>query len=169
VIRAETHLPTVRFSEATSDRTNAPDGINLPGELARREERLKALAEATAQIVERVAERDARAKQDYEEKVARRDAQQQAGKKPGGKKPKAPETGPKDGDQINLTDEESRILLSYNGFIQGYNSQAAVDVEAMLIVVVTVSQQANDKQQVEPLVAMGRYRHHVPLAERLVP
>lgn len=194
---------------AETDRADEPDGIDLPDELARREERLKALAEAKAKIVERVAERDARAKQDYEAKVARREAQRQAGKKPRGKEPKAPETGPKDGDQINLTDEESRILPSHDGFIQGYNSQAAVDVETMLIVAATVSQQANDKQQVEPmlaeigklpevlgqpealladtgyfsadnveacceqkiepLIAMGRDSHHVPLAERLAP
>lgn len=194
---------------AETDRADEQDGIDLPDELARREERLKALALAKAKIVERVAERDARAKQDDEEKVARREAQRQAGKKPRGKEPKAPETGPKDGDQINLTDEESRILPSHDGFIQGYNSQAAVDVETMLIVAATVSQQANDKQQVEPmlaeigklpevlgqpealladtgyfsadnveacceqkiepLIAMGRDSHHVPLAERLAP
>ena len=194
---------------AEADRADEQNGIDLPGELARREERLKALAEAKAKIVERVAERDAQAKQDYEHKVARREAQRQAGKKPRGKEPKAPETGPKDGDQINLTDEESRILPSQDGFIQGYNSQAAVDVETMLIVATTVSQHANDKQQVEPmlaeieklpevvgqpealladsgyfsadnvkacgeqkiepLIAMGRDSHHVPLAERLAP
>lgn len=194
---------------AEADRTDEQDGIDLPGELARREERLKALAEAKAKIVERVAERDARAKQDYEDKVARREAQRQAGKKPRGKAPKAPETGPKDGDQINLTDQESRILPSHDGFIQGYHSQAAVDVATLLIVAATVSQHANDQQpvepllaeierlpeglgrpqtlladsgyfsadnveaccgqKIEPLIAMGRDRHHVPLAERLAP
>ena len=194
---------------AEADRAEDLDGIDLPEELARRQDRLKALAEAKAKIVERVAERDARAQQDYEQKVARRQAQRQAGKKPRGKEPKPPETGPKDGDQINLTDEQSRIMPSHDGFIQGYNSQAAVDVETMLIVATTVSQQTNDKQQVEPmlaeigklpealekpealladtgyfsadnvqaccdqkiepLIAMGRESHHVPLAERLAP
>ncbi len=205
--REEVQALLQKASEA--DGTDEQDGIDLPEELARREERLKALAEAKAKIVARVAERDARAKQDYEDKVARREAQRQAGKKPKGKEPKAPETGPKDGDQINLTDEESRLLPSHDGFIQGYNSQAAVDVETMLIVAATVSQQANDKQQVEPmlaeigklpealgqpealladsgyfsadnveaccgqkiepLIALGRDSHHVPLAERLAP
>lgn len=194
---------------AEADGAEELDGIDLPEELARRQDRLKALAEAKAKIVERVAERDARAQQDYEAKVARREAQRQAGKKPRGTEPKPPETGPKDGDQINLTDEESRIMPSHDGFIQGYNSQAAVDVETMLIVAATVSQQTNDKQQVEPmlaeieklpeavgkpealladtgyfsadnvqaccdqkiepLIAMGRDSHHVPLAERLAP
>jgi transposase len=206
-LREEVQALLQKASEA--DRADEQDGIDLPGELARREERLKALAEAKAKIVERVAERDARAKQDYEDKVARREAQRQAGKKPRGKEPKAPEIGPKDGDQINLTDEESRIMPSHDGFVQGYNSQAAVDVETMLIVAATVSQHANDKQQVEPmlaeieklpdvlgqpealladtgyfsadnveaccgqkiepLIAMGRDSHHVPLAARLAP
>ncbi|MGZ8913837.1 MAG: transposase [Methylobacter sp.] len=56
-------------------------------------------------------------------------------------------------DQINLTDEESRIMPSHDGFVQGYNGQAAVDVETMLIVAATVSQQTNDKQQVEPMLS----------------
>lgn len=192
---------------AEVDRADEQDGIDLPGELARREDRLKALAEAKAKIVERVEQRDEQARRDYEDKVARREARRQAGKKPKGPEPKAPETGPKDGDQINLTDEESRIMPSHDGFIQGYNSQMAVDVETMLIVATGVSQQTNDKQQVvpmlaeigklpevmgqpqalladtgyfsadnvkacagqqiEPLIAMGRDRHHVPWAERL--
>ncbi len=140
-----------KASEA--DRADEQDGIDLPGELARREARLKALAEAKAKIVERVEQRDEQARKDYEGKVARREAQRQAGKKPKGREPKAPETGPKDSDQINLTDEESRIMPSHDGFIQGYNSQAAVDVETMLIVATSVSQQTNDKQQVEPMRA----------------
>lgn len=206
-LREEVQALLQRAAEA--DGAEDVDGIALPEELARRQDRQKALAEAKAKIVERVAERDARAKQDYAQKVARREAQRQAGKKPRGKEPKPPETGPKAGDQINLTDEESRILPSHDGFLQGYNSQAAVDGETMLIVAATVSQQTNDKQQVEPmlaeieklpealgkpkalladtgyfskdnvhacrdnriepLIAMGRDSHHVPLAERLAP
>ena len=37
--------------------------------------------------------------------------------------------------------------------MQGYNIQAAVDVEAMLIGATGVSQQTNDKQQVDPMLA----------------
>jgi len=206
-LREEVQALLQRAAEA--DRSEEQDGIDLPEELARRQDRLKALAEAKAKIVERVAERDARGHQEYEDKVARREAQRQAGRKPRGKEPKPPETGPKDGDQINLTDEESRIMPSHDGFIQGYNSQAAVEVETMLIVAATVTQQTNDKQQVEPmlteieklpealgkpealladtgyfssgnvqaccdrtiepLIAVGRESHHVPLAERLAP
>ncbi|WP_427501198.1 IS1182 family transposase [Methylomonas sp. MED-D] len=136
-------------TDAVDDR----DGLDLPDELARREDRLKTLREAKAKIAERAKPRDAQAEQAYEDKVSRREAQRQAGQKPRGPEPKAPVAGPKPDDQINLTDEESRILPSHEGFVQGYNSQAAVDVDTMLIVATTVTQQTNDKQQVEPMLA----------------
>lgn len=74
-----------------------------------------------------------------------------SGKKPGGKDPRPPEAGPKDKDQVNLTDAESRIMpCSSGGFEQGYNGQASVDVDTMLIVGGHVSQNTNDKQEVDP-------------------
>jgi len=138
---------------ADVDQEELADGIDLPAEIARREDRLKALAEAKAKIAERVKERDEQARKDYQEKLARREAVRATGKKPRGKEPKAPETGPKAKDQINLTDEESRIMPSADGFVQGYNAQAAVDVDSMLVVATTLTQHTNDKQQVEPMLS----------------
>lgn len=138
---------------AQTDAADARDDLDLPDELARREQRLQALAEAKAQIAERVKPRDEQAQKEYQDKLDRRAAQRQAGKKPKGPEPKAPEAGPKSDDQINLTDEESRIMPSHDGFVQGYNGQAAVDVETMLIVGTHVNQHTNDKQQVEPMLA----------------
>ncbi len=63
---------------AEADRADALDGIDLPGELARREDRLKALAETKAKLAGRVAQRDEQAREDYEDKVTRREAQRQA-------------------------------------------------------------------------------------------
>jgi transposase len=133
-----------------TDREVLTDGLDLPAEVARREERLKALEEAKAKIEERARERHERERQVYEEKAARREAQRQAGKKPRGKEPKPPESGPKDKDQVNLTDEESRIMPTASGFEQAYNAQAAVDTETMLVITAHVTQQPNDKQQIEP-------------------
>jgi transposase len=138
---------------ADVDQEELADGIDLPAEVARREDRLKALTEAKIKITERVKERDEQAQKDYQEKLARREALRVAGKKPRGKEPTAPETGPKAKDQINLTDEESRIMPSANGFVQGYNAQAAVDVDSMLVVATTLTQHTNDKQQVEPMLS----------------
>ena len=79
-------------------------GLNIPAELARREERLKKIAEAKAEIERRAQERHAREKAEYDEKMARRAAQEkQTGKKPGGRAPKAPTPGPQDQDQVNFT------------------------------------------------------------------
>jgi transposase len=136
-----------------ADRQSLPDGMDVPAEIARREARLKALAEAKAKIEARAQERFEDEQKDYEAKVARREAQRRTGKKPRGKDPKPPEGGAKECDQINLTDEESRIMpVSSGGFEQGYNAQAAVDVETMLIMGTTVTRQSNDKRQVAPML-----------------
>ena len=138
-----------------ADQADVPDGVSLPDEIKRREDRLKAMAEAKVKIAARTAERDAREKAEYEEKMARRAAREnETGKKPGGKPPKAPEPGPRPDDQINLTDEESRIMpVAGGGFEQAYNAQAAVDALTMLVVATGVTQAPNDKEQVEPMLA----------------
>jgi transposase len=136
-----------------ADQESVPDGMDVPAEIARREARLKVLAEAKAKIEARAQERFEQEQQEYQGKVARREAQRQAGKKPRGKDPKPPQGGARERDQINLTDEESRIMpASDGGFVQGYNAQAAVDVETMLIVGTAVTQQSNDKRQVAPML-----------------
>jgi transposase len=138
----------------SEDRKNVPDGMNVPQEIARREERLAALGEAKRKLEERARERDAIEQAEYEGKVVRRDAQRKAGKKPRGKDPEPPATGPQDKDQINLTDEESRIMkVSGGGFEQCYNGQCAVDTGSMLIVATGVTQACNDKQQIAPMLA----------------
>lgn len=137
---------------AETDQQEANDAHDLPGEIARREQRLQALADAKAKIADRAAQRDQQTQQAYTDKVARREAQRAAGQKPRGKDPKTPEVGPKAKDQINLTDEESRIMPSHEGFVQAYNGQAAVDVDSMLIVAATLTQDTNDKRQVVPML-----------------
>jgi Transposase DDE domain len=127
-------------------------GLNIPAELARREERLKKIAQAKAEIERCARERYERERDDYEEKRARRAAQEkQTGKKPGGRVPKAPTPGPQDHDQVNFTDEESRIMpVSGGGFEQAYNGQIGVEGDSRLIVCQHVSQQPNDKQELVP-------------------
>ena len=137
-----------------ADGANVPDGMSVPEELRRREDRLAAIADAKAKIEARAAERFAREQADYEAKLAAR-AQRAAatGKNPGGKPPKAPDPGPRPEDQINLTDEESRIMpVAGGGFEQCYNAQALVDNETMLVLAPQVTQATNDKQQVVPML-----------------
>lgn len=59
---------------------------------------------------------------------------------------------PKDKDQRNFTDPESRIMKKGTGFEQCYNAQAAVDKSKQIIIAAYVTQAGNDKQQLEPLV-----------------
>ena len=138
-------------------RAEAADGaektaLDIPAELARREERLQALKQAKAKLVERAAERYAAEQAEYEAKLAKREATQQAtGKKPRGRKPKPPEAGPRAKDQINLTDEESRIMpVGGGGFEQAYNAQAVVETDSLLVVEARVTQEVNDQGQMEP-------------------
>ena len=137
-----------------ADTTDIPDGMSIPEELALREERLRKLSEARAKIEARARERYARELAEHEAKLAAREAKIAAtGKKPGGKPPQPPTEGPQPSDQINLTDEESRIMpVAGGGFEQCYNAQAAVAVGSMLVVAVDVVQAPNDKQQIEPML-----------------
>ncbi len=126
--------------------------LDIPAELSRREERLAAIAAAKARIEVRAKQRQETEQEAYEAKVAERRGKEKAtGKKTRGKEPKPPEVGPQEKDQVNLTDEESRIMpVSGGGFEQAYNAQAAVDIETHLVVAEFVTQAPNDKNQVEP-------------------
>jgi len=137
-----------------ADQSSVPDGVSLPDEIKRREDRLAAIATAKAKIEARAKERHEQEHAEYEAKMAARTEKETAtGKKPGGKPPTPPEAGPRADDQINLTDEESRIMkVAGGGFEQCYNAQALVDTESMLILVPHVTQATNDKEQVEPMV-----------------
>ena len=197
----------LKLAEA-ADGVNTPDGMSIPAELERREQRLAAIAEAKAKIEAWVEERE---KAEYQAKLAAREAQtQRTGKKPGGRPPEPPSGGVAAKEQINLTDEDSRIMpVAGGGFDQCYNAQAVVATESLLIVAHDVVQAANDKQQlapmlgrlqglpkplgrvrrlladagyaselnverceaarIEPLIALGRERHHAGWRQRFAP
>ena len=137
-----------------ADKADIPDGMSIPDELARREDRLQKIAEARAKIEARAKERFAREQDEHEAKLAVRKAKTAStGKKPGGKPPQPPTPGPLPTDQINLTDEESRIMpVAGGGFEQCYNAQAAVAEGSLLVVAIDVVQAPNDKQQLEPML-----------------
>lgn len=140
----------LRQAEA-ADHEDSPDGLDIPVELSRRKERLEAIARAKAQIERRAVERYSEERAAYEKKLGDRAAKEQAsGKKARGKAPRPPVEGPRDKDQVNLTDEESRIMpVSGGGFEQCYNAQASVDVGTLLIVGEHLSQNPNDKQEMK--------------------
>ena len=123
-------LEQAEAADAAEDARYGKDrtGDELPAELERRETRLKKIKEAKRALQER--------------------ARQQAVTE--GSDPQ--QAKPKDKDQYNFTDPESRIMKGADGFVQAYNAQAAVEPDLQLIVGQTVTQAANDKQQLMPLV-----------------
>jgi len=137
-----------------ADQADVPDGMSIPEELARREVRLAKVAAARAKIETRAKERFEREQAEHQAKLVERAAKAAAtGKKPSGRLPQPPVEGPQPSDQINLTDEESRIMpVAGGGFEQCYNAQAVIAADSLLVVAADVVQAANDKQQLEPMV-----------------
>lgn len=137
-----------------ADQADIPDGMSVPEELARREKRLERIAEAKATIEARAKERFAREQAEHEARLkAREDKARKSGRKPGGMPPLPPSADPGPKDQVNLTDEDSRIMPVDGGrFDQTYNAQAAVAAGSMLVICNDVVQAANDKQQIEPML-----------------
>jgi transposase len=134
-----------------ADAADLPDGMSIPEELERRETRLAAIAEAKQKIEARVKEQQ---DGEYQHKLAARAEQEKrTGKKPPGRPPAAPSGTVEDKEQINLTDEDSRIMpVAGGGFDQCYNAQAAVATGSLLIVANGLTQAANDKQQLKALI-----------------
>ena len=143
----------MKLAEA-ADNTPLPEDMNVPKELKRRQDRLAVIAKAKQEIQARAKARYAQEKAEYDEKRAKREKHlSETGKTMGGKAPQAPSEAPQAKDQVSLTDEESRIMPTPNGFEQAYNAQASVDIATHLIVGHHVTQHTNDKQEIEPALA----------------
>jgi len=149
-LESEVEMLMVKANEADNKDDN--DGMSIPDEIARREDRIEVIKEAKKKIEARVKERYTKETKEYQEKMKKRqDKETLTGKKPRGKVPKEPTKEPKDKDQVNLTDEESRIMkTSGGGFEQCYNAQASVEHNSRLIVHQHVTQHSNDKQEIVP-------------------
>ena len=152
-LRAEVAKLTAMAEAA--DQADVPDGMQLPEELARRQKRIAEIVRARAAIEARAKERYVRDKAEHDAKMAAREAKTaKTGKKPGGFPPAPPVESPDATDQINLTDEDSRIMpVPGGGFEQCYNAQAAVAAGSLLVVAGDVVQAPNDKQQIKPMLA----------------
>ena len=154
-----------------ADNEKIPADMNVPEEIALRCDRIKAIGVAKEKIEQRAKERHAEEEAAYNAKLTLREEKaRQSGKPPRGKAPVAPVEGARDKDQINLTDEESRIMkVSGGGFEQCYNGQLAVDMDSMLIVNTDTVQACNDKQQIQAALerlakmpeALGKLEHLV--------
>jgi transposase len=149
-----------------ADQSREPTGFSLPDELQRRQDRLAVLERAKATIDARAKQRFEKERADHEATVAkRREKEKRTGRKAKGDEPKPPQPGPRPKDQVNLTDEESRIMpVSGGGFEQAYNAQAIVAEDSLLVLTTDVTQAPNDKEQIAP--ALEQLVHLTPLLGR---
>ena len=125
-------------------------GGQLPKELQFRQTRLQKIQEAKLALEEEARIETAARKAEYEAKKKAYD--NKTGRR--GRPPKAPSGQIDSKRQRNFTDPDSRIMPASGSkdFIQGYNCQAAVDGKTQVIVATGVTQETNDKQQIEPLI-----------------
>jgi transposase len=114
-------------------------GDEMPDWVSDKQERLKRIQQAKAELE---AEAKAEAEQDRNPEKTRHE------RKPTGT--------PAETAQRNFTDPESRLMRTSEGFIQGYNGQAAVDSQSQVIVAQTLTTSSNDMQQMIPLLEQIR-------------
>jgi hypothetical protein len=152
------------FALGEQEKPEVPDGLVVSEEIARRETRLKRLAEAKAVLQARAEARTTNEQAEYEAKMTERAEKEQAeyeakmteraekerktGRRPGGRPPAPPVPGPREADQYNFTDPQSRIMKNPTnaGFEQDYNVQIAVDQQSLLIVGCALSNHPNDRR-----------------------
>ncbi len=127
-------------------------GDELPKHLRGAENRRRRLEEAKRQI-EAEQRGEAAAQQ---EKIEKREKEERAtGRKKRGRKPKPPKPEPEPDAKANITDPDSRCLKARQGFLQGYNAQAMVALD-QIILAADIVQDANDTQQLLPMVQQAR-------------
>ena len=124
-------------------------GDEMPAWVADKEKRLVKIREAMAAL-----EADAKAAAEDKRRIeAEKERQREAeNRKKTGRKTPPPSDAPDGKAQRNFTDPESRVLLTRDGFIQGYNAQAAVDGAHQIIVAHVLTQSASDHHQLVPLI-----------------
>ena len=139
-----------KTKDAEEDKLYGKDrrGDETPDEWATKEGRLKWLQAAKARLEAEAAAKAAK----QVEKIEQRQAEEAAtGKKKRGRKPGEPDEKPENGTKANVTDPESRIMKTRSGYVQGYNAQAAV-TEDQIIVAAEVTQECNDVGQLLPML-----------------
>jgi transposase len=155
-LRAEVHDLLSLGESADQGEVVLPGGLVIADEITRRQLHLENLAKAKAVLEARAVERYEAESAEYETKVREREEKAKQNKRrPGGKPPQPPQPGPRDKDQYNFTDPDSRIMKnsSDDGFDQHYNVQVAVDQASLLIVANSLSNHPNDKAEAEPTLA----------------
>ena len=143
-------LKAAEAADAEEDRLHGSKrGDEMPDWVADKQKRLEKIRQAKAEL-------EAEAKAAAEAEMHRRgqaEVQRKAeGRQKSGRAPAPPKQEPDGKTQRNFTDPESRILKTRDGYIQGYNAQAAVDEKAQIIVAHDLTQSMSDHNQLVPLM-----------------
>jgi len=136
-----------------ADQIELPDGMVIEDGITFRKNCLTNLAEAKAVLEARAQDRYETEQAEYQAKMrAREEKAQRTRRKPRGCVPQPPVPGPRDKDQYNFTDPESRIMKNSTdgGFNQHYNVQVTVDQDSFLILSNTLSNHPSDYGQAIP-------------------
>ena len=144
-------LSAAEAADAEEDKAFGRDksGEEMPAWAADKKKRAEKIKAAKAELeAEAKAAAEAKAKARAEAE-ARRQAE---GRKKPGKAAAPPSEEPDRKAQKNFTDPESRIMKTKDGFIQGYNAQAAVDATAQVIVAHGLDATQSDQHQLAPMV-----------------
>jgi len=146
-LKAEVGQLIAKGQEA--DAAPLAEGLTVPDEIARRQDRMAALELARESLLKRKKQGLEHEKAEYHAAMEKRREAQAAGKKLRGKAPLPPSEEPDPGAQYNFTDPESRIMKASNGahFVQAYNAQAVVETSSRLVVGARVCERGNDKQE----------------------
>jgi transposase len=151
--KVERMLAEAAQTDAEEDaRHGAARGDELPDELRERGGRLERLRQARARLEAEEAERQ----RDYQEQLARRAAlEAERGRPLRGRKPVLKRPRSASSAQANTTDPESRVMKQGPTLIQGYNAQAVVTAD-QIVVAAELVQEANDRRQLRPMLARAQ-------------
>ncbi len=147
-------LEQAAATDQAEDREHGPArGDELPRALAGRAERLARLQQAKAQLEAEAAARQQR----YQLRVAELAAAAQArGQQPRAHiRPRRRDEAPNPAATVNTTDPDSRFVRGNGRTLQGYNAQAAATT-GQVVVAAELTQQANDLQQLAPMLTAIR-------------
>lgn len=143
-------LATAEAADREEDRQYGERrGDEMPAWVADKQKRLAKIRQAKAELE---AEAKAAAEAESQARAEAEDRRKAEGRKTPGKPPAPPKTEPAGKAQRNFTDPESRIMKTKEGFIQGYNAQAAVDGTQQIIVAQTLTDSSSDQAQLAPLL-----------------
>lgn len=141
-----------RIDQAEEALYGAQRGDELPPSVRTRKERLDRIREAKRQLEEEAAQRAKEQEAKAKDRLEREAQAAEEGRKLRGRKPSPPKPALDEEAKRNTTDPDSRIMKTRQGYVQGYNAQAAADTKSDLIVAADVTQERNDVHQLNPML-----------------